>query len=90
MDDILGFREFLLAAEQDRVDKLNHPDLTPQYLNACLPYAVALDVKEAWGDAASESIVPERCSGAIMYGPPPDCKRDCSERSAVCVNVSGL
>ena len=64
MDDILGFREFLLAAEQDRLDKLNHPDLTPQYLNACLPYAVALDVKEAWGDAASDrlfqSVVPAR------------------------------
>jgi Predicted membrane protein (DUF2207) C-terminal domain len=64
MDDILGFREFLLAAEQDRLDKLNHPDLTPQYLNACLAYAVALDVKEAWGDAASnrlfESVVPAR------------------------------
>ena len=64
MDDILGFREFLLAAEQDRLDKLNHPDLTPQYLNACLPYAVALDVKEAWGDAASnrlfQSVVPAR------------------------------
>jgi Predicted membrane protein (DUF2207) len=64
MDDILGFREFLLAAEQDRLDKLNHPDLTPQYLNACLPYAVALDVKEEWGDAASnrlfQSIVPAR------------------------------
>ena len=64
MDDILGFREFLLAAEQDRLDKLNHPDLTPQYLNGCLPYAVALDVKEAWGDAASnrlfQSVVPAR------------------------------
>ena len=64
MDDILGFREFLLAAEQDRLDKLNHPDLTPQYVNACLPYAVALDVKEAWGDAASnrlfQSVVPAR------------------------------
>jgi len=64
MDEIAGFREFLLAAEQDRLDKLNHPDLTPQYLNACLAYAVALEVKEAWGDAASnrlfESVVPAR------------------------------
>lgn len=64
MDEIAGFREFLLAAEQDRLDKLNHADLTPQYLNACLPYAIALDVKEAWGDAASnrlfQSVVPAR------------------------------
>jgi hypothetical protein len=64
MDNILGFREFLLAAEQDQLDKMNHSDLTPQYLNACLPYAVALDVKEAWGDAASnrlfQSVVPAR------------------------------
>ena len=64
MDDILGFREFLLGAEQDRLDQLNHPDLAPQYLNECLPYAVALDVKEAWGDAASnrlfQSVVPAR------------------------------
>jgi hypothetical protein len=64
MDNILGFREFLLAAEQDQLDKLNYPDLTPQCLNACLPYAVALDVKEAWGDAASnrlfQSVVPAR------------------------------
>jgi hypothetical protein len=64
MDEIAGFREFLMAAEQDRLDKLNHPDLTPQYLNECLAYAVALDVKEAWGDAASnrlfQSVVPAR------------------------------
>ena len=64
MDEILGFREFLLAAEQDRLDKLNHPELTPQYLSGFLPYAVALDVKEAWGDAASDrlfqSVVPAR------------------------------
>ncbi len=62
MDDILGFREFLLAAEQDRLDKLNHPDLTPQYLNACLPYAVALDVKRSVGRRSVESFVSERCA----------------------------
>jgi len=27
---------------------------------------------------------------AIMYGPPPDCKRRLMGQSSVCVNVSGL
>jgi hypothetical protein len=50
MDEIRGFREFLQRVEQDRLDRLNPPDRTVQADHEYLPYAIALDVREAWGD----------------------------------------
>ena len=50
LDQIAGFRLFLEKVEQDRLNKLNAIDESPQVLDEHLPYAIALDVKEAWGD----------------------------------------
>jgi Predicted membrane protein (DUF2207) C-terminal domain len=50
LEQIRGFQYFLEAVEQDRMEVLNHPNSTPQLLNESLAYAIALDVKEAWGD----------------------------------------
>jgi hypothetical protein len=46
---IEGFRAFLVAVEQDRLDRMNKPTQEIDYA-ANLAYAVALEVKEAWGD----------------------------------------
>ena len=54
LDEIEGFRQFLMKVEQDRLARLNTPTLTPQLMNEYLPFAIALEVKEAWGDHLSD------------------------------------
>jgi uncharacterized membrane protein YgcG len=48
MDQIDGFRDYLGVAEEDRLNALNPPDKTPELFERFLPYAVALDVENAW------------------------------------------
>src|ERR1041385_3084743 len=50
LDEVLGFRQFLSTVELDRLDRMNDPHLTPALMNDYLAYAIALDLKEAWGD----------------------------------------
>ena len=50
LDEIAGFRAFLESVEKDRLEKLNPAGETPQNPDDCLSYAIALEVKEAWGD----------------------------------------
>jgi uncharacterized membrane protein len=48
MDEIEGFREYLETGEQDRLDRMQSPTLTPQVFEAFLPYAFALGVENSW------------------------------------------
>ena len=48
MDDIEGFRLYLEVAEKDEMNLRNPPEKTPQLFEAFLPYALALDVEQAW------------------------------------------
>jgi uncharacterized membrane protein YgcG len=50
MDRIEGFKMYLEAAEKDRLDRLNPPGKTPQLFEKYLPYALALDVENAWSE----------------------------------------
>jgi len=50
LDEIAGFRAFLESVERDRLEKLNLAGESPQHLDDCLSYAIALEVREAWGD----------------------------------------
>jgi uncharacterized membrane protein YgcG len=45
---IKGLRLFLTTAEQDRLEKLNPPDITPDVFEKFLPYAIALDCENEW------------------------------------------
>ena len=47
-DQIEGFRQYLSVAEEDRLNALNPPEKTPELFEKFLPYAVALDVENAW------------------------------------------
>jgi len=49
-DQIEGFRQYLGVAEEDRLNALNPPDKTPELFERFLPYAVALDVENAWAE----------------------------------------
>lgn len=48
MDEIEGFQLYLETAEQDRLDRMRSPELTPEVFEAFLPYAFALGVENAW------------------------------------------
>jgi hypothetical protein len=49
-NEICGFRQFLQRAEQDRLQRLNPADQPMQADQEYIPYAIALDVREDWGD----------------------------------------
>jgi len=55
-DQIAGFRQFLQKAQQDQLDRLNPADQAPQDLSRFLSYAIALEVKEAWGDHLAQTF----------------------------------
>ena len=57
LDQIAGFRLFLEKVERDRLDRLNPAGETPQLLDAHLPYAIALEVREAWGDHLAQTFL---------------------------------
>jgi uncharacterized membrane protein YgcG len=48
MDRIAGFRRYLATTEEERLETLHPPEKTPQLFERYLPYAIALDVENAW------------------------------------------
>lgn len=50
LDKVDGFREYLTLAEIDELQLKNPPEKTPALFEAYLPYAMALDVEEIWGE----------------------------------------
>lgn len=61
LQQLAGFREFLVRVEQDPLDRVNTPERRAELMNRFLPYAIALNVREGWGDkmasAFSDAIV---------------------------------
>jgi len=61
LQQLAGFREFLVRVEQDPLDRVNTPEQRTELMNRFLPYAIALNVREGWGDkmasAFSDAIV---------------------------------
>jgi Predicted membrane protein (DUF2207) len=61
LQQLAGFREFLVRVEQDRLDRVNTPEQRAELMNRFLPYAIAMNVREGWGDkmasAFSDAIV---------------------------------
>jgi hypothetical protein len=50
LDALEGFRQFLVSVEQDRLGRLNGSSSESTAGIKYLPYAIALEVREAWGD----------------------------------------
>jgi hypothetical protein len=57
-DEIAGFHQFLEKVERDPLAYLDPHGPSPRDLNRFLPYAIALEVKEAWGDHLAETFLP--------------------------------
>ncbi len=47
---LMGFRMYLETAEQNRLEAMHPPERTPAQFEKYLPYAIALDVENEWGD----------------------------------------
>ena len=65
MDHIEGFRLFLTVAEKDRLNFHNPPDITPEVFETYLPFAIALDVENEWGEQFGLALA--RVGGGQTY-----------------------
>ncbi len=68
MDEIEGFKMYLDTAEQDRLDRMKSPQLTPEVFETFLPYAFALGVENNWCDRFGRSF-PEEVATKGGYHP---------------------
>jgi uncharacterized protein (TIGR04222 family) len=68
MDEIDGFKMYLNTAEQDRLDRMRSPELTPEVFEAFLPYAYALGVENNWCQRFAREI-PEEVRQQSSYHP---------------------
>ncbi|MGK2925813.1 MAG: DUF2207 domain-containing protein, partial [Lysobacterales bacterium] len=68
MDEIEGFRRYLDTAEQDRLDRMRSPALTPEVFEAFLPYAYALGVENAWCKRFAREL-PEEAQAKASWQP---------------------
>jgi len=70
LDEIDGFRQFLSSVEELPKDRLDAPALAPGVYERYLPYAMALEVEQAWSDrflafadtAHEKEFVPGSCA----------------------------
>jgi hypothetical protein len=57
LDQIAGFRQFLEKVEQDRMNRVAPSASSAADLDRYIPYAIALEVKEAWGDHLAQTFL---------------------------------
>ncbi len=53
---LLGFKMYLSAAEEKQLQHFNPPAMTPEVFEKYLPYAIAFDVEEVWGERFQQLI----------------------------------
>ncbi len=68
MDEIEGFKMYLDTAEQDRLDRMRSPQLTPGVFESFLPFAFALGVENNWCDRFAREL-PEELAKRGGYQP---------------------
>ena len=67
-DEIEGFKMYLDTAEQDRLDRMRSPELTPDVFEMFLPYAFALGVENNWCDRFAREF-PQDANDRTSYHP---------------------
>jgi uncharacterized membrane protein YgcG len=68
MDEIEGFKMYLDTAEQERLEHMQSPQLTPEVFESFLPYAFALGVENSWCDRFTHEF-PEALEQKGSYHP---------------------
>jgi hypothetical protein len=71
LDKIEGFKRFLGAVDGDRLNRAMPHEKTPEMFEKFLPYALALDVEQAWAEKFSGVLGEAQASGqdASAYSP---------------------
>jgi len=65
MDQIEGLRQYLTVAEEDRLNYLHPPEKTPELFERLLPYAVALEVENAWAQKFAGVLASAAAAAAV-------------------------
>ena len=68
MDEIEGFKMYLDTAEQDRLDRMRSPLITPEVFETFLPFAYALGVANNWCERFAREM-PEEVHRQACYHP---------------------
>ncbi len=68
MDELEGLRMYMAVAEKDRLNILNPPEKTPELFERLLPWALALDVEQQWGEQFAD-ILAQAGSDQQQYQP---------------------
>ena len=63
MDALDGFRLYLSVAERERLNILHPPQRTPELFERHLPYALALDVENAWAAQFADVLAQAAAEG---------------------------
>jgi uncharacterized membrane protein YgcG len=64
LDQIEGFRMYMVTAEEDRLNMLNPPEKTPELFERYLPYAMALDCENEWNAKFAAVLAAAAAAGA--------------------------
>jgi len=64
LDKVDGFRDYLMVAEKDELRFKHPPEKTPELFERYLPYALALDVEEVWGEKFNQVIATAQRDGS--------------------------
>jgi uncharacterized membrane protein YgcG len=67
MDRIAGFKQYLGITEEERLDRLNPPEKTPELFERYLPYAIALDVENRWAKRFVGVLAAAAAGGAAAH-----------------------
>lgn len=66
MRELLGFRQFLESTEQDRLDRMAPAGKEDKSKLSLLAYAIALDIREAWGDRMGAEAMVETTLDRVL------------------------
>jgi len=69
MDQIEGFKMYLATAEQDLLNAATPPEKTPELFEQYLPYALALDVANAWSEKFADVLARAASADGGAYHP---------------------
>ena len=69
LDQIEGLRLYLSTAEQQRLDMLNPPEMTPVVFERYLPYAMALDCENQWNAKFAGVLAAAAVASGTAYAP---------------------
>lgn len=75
-DAVAGFRQYLGLAGEPSSEEWPEPLRTPELFARYLPYAVALDVENAWAAKCSDSLTPAGAAAAVSAWYPTNTHHD--------------